>query len=48
MESDTAAYEKLVMDYNNQIEQVINKAQKTILELLNIKFEDFEESINQQ
>ena len=45
MESDAAAYEMLVLDYNKEIDNILNKAQGTILELLNIPFENFEESI---
>jgi len=45
MDSDAAAYEKLVLEYNDEIENVLKKAQQTILEILNIQFEDFEESV---
>jgi len=45
MESDAAAYEMLVLNYNKEIDNILNKAQGTILELLNILFENFEESI---
>lgn len=45
MDSDAAAYEKLVLEYNDEVENVLKKAQQTILENLNIQFEDFEESV---
>jgi len=45
MESDAAAYWKLLLEYNYEIKNIFNKAQATILELLNIPFEDFEKTI---
>lgn len=45
MESDPATYKQLVFDYNDKIELILKKAQKTILDVLNIQLKDFEESI---
>lgn len=45
MQSDVAGYEKLVGEYNDEVENVLKKAQQAILEILSIPYEDFEESV---
>ncbi|KAL4456583.1 hypothetical protein ABPG74_000690 [Tetrahymena malaccensis] len=45
MTEDINEYERLILQYNEDVENIIKKAQSTILEILEIPYEDFEESV---
>ncbi|EAR88835.3 transmembrane protein, putative (macronuclear) [Tetrahymena thermophila SB210] len=45
MDTDINEYEKLVLQYNEDVENTIKKAQTAILEILEISYDDFEESV---
>ncbi|KAL4490191.1 hypothetical protein ABPG73_021235 [Tetrahymena malaccensis] len=45
MTEDINEYKRLILQYNEDVENIIKKAQSTILEILEIPYEDFEDSI---
>ncbi|EGR33752.1 hypothetical protein IMG5_040260 [Ichthyophthirius multifiliis] len=45
MKTDGEQYEKLILQYNDNVENILRKAQSCILEELNISCDDFEESV---
>lgn len=45
MQSDVEGYEKYIVEYNDDVENVLKKGQQVLLEILGIPYEDFEESV---